>query len=486
MMKKKKLAAALALASLFMSAPAYAADKADLFADVPAGHWAYESLSVLAEDGIITGLPEGGFEGDRTVRRSEMAAMVGRALSTYTHHQEKMTERGEKELERLSAEFYPELTQLGVRMKKLEKYHSKTTLSGDIRLRVIGNAKNYGTSKNHGGNQFEHRVRLTATSELTPNLYSTIRLNVGEDSTRARDSWHATGSDSIAAERSDYGSKAYFDKAYLSWYTGKYQFDLGRMDFKLGQGGIAAGVHDGIYVTYRPDKDTSVSAGWASMGQDLPDTIKDSDYKIADHTPIFEAELRKKIGVMYWSLSHLRSLSTNTRNIYMPYYTHSDSGEAYAIPAKLEQWGLGFQMPLKGRWYLQAEYLRNEADGLKNNYAVTPGVPDKGVDRDGWWASLSYTTLNMSSPGSFRWDLTYLDMGNWAIDADLYQHGLWVNGGDFLGGNGEKGFGLQAQYMLAKNLDLCADYFWVKPKHEDSAGFSKYRSPWQVALNYFF
>lgn len=485
MMKKKKLAVALALACLSFAAPAYAAESADLFADVPAGHWAYESLEVLAEDGIITGLPEGGFEGDRTIQRSEMAALVGRALSTYTHHQEQVTERGEKELERLASEFYPELTQLGVRMKKLEKYHSKTKIYGDIRLRAIGNSKNYANDTNHSKSQFEHRVRLTAESELTPNLYSTIRLNVGEDSTRARDSWHLSGTGDIDPEHHDYGSKAYFDKAYLSWYTGKYQFDLGRMDFKLGQGGIAAGVHDGIYVTYRPEKDTSISAGWASMAHNLTGTSYD-DYKEEDHTPIFEAELRKKIGVMYWSLSHLRSLSTNTRNIYMPYYTYSDAGEAYAIPAKFEQWGLGFQMPLKGRWYLQAEYLRNEADGLKANYSQTAGVPDKGVDRDGWWASLSYTTLNMNCPGSFRWDLTYLDMGNWAIDSDLYQHGLWVNGGDFLGGNGEKGWGIQAQYMLAKNLDLCADYFWVKPKNSETAGFSKYRSPWQVALNYFF
>jgi len=51
-----------------------------VFADVPAGHWAEESLIYLVERGIIEGLPDGRFQGDRAPTRYEMAAMIARAL----------------------------------------------------------------------------------------------------------------------------------------------------------------------------------------------------------------------------------------------------------------------------------------------------------------------------------------------------------------------------------------------------------------------
>jgi len=51
-----------------------------VFADVPADHWAAESLTFLVERGIIEGLPNGQFQGDRAPSRYEMAALLARAL----------------------------------------------------------------------------------------------------------------------------------------------------------------------------------------------------------------------------------------------------------------------------------------------------------------------------------------------------------------------------------------------------------------------
>jgi ribosomal protein S25 len=51
-----------------------------LFADVPAGHWALASLQFLAERGVIEGLPNGQFQGDRAPSRYEVAVMLARAL----------------------------------------------------------------------------------------------------------------------------------------------------------------------------------------------------------------------------------------------------------------------------------------------------------------------------------------------------------------------------------------------------------------------
>ena len=51
-----------------------------LFSDVPAGHWALGDLQYLAERGIITGKPNGKFDGDKALGRYEAVALVARAV----------------------------------------------------------------------------------------------------------------------------------------------------------------------------------------------------------------------------------------------------------------------------------------------------------------------------------------------------------------------------------------------------------------------
>lgn len=51
-----------------------------VFADVPADHWAAESLKYLVERGIIQGLPNGQFQGERSPSRYEVATLLARAL----------------------------------------------------------------------------------------------------------------------------------------------------------------------------------------------------------------------------------------------------------------------------------------------------------------------------------------------------------------------------------------------------------------------
>ena len=51
------------------------------FDDVPDGHWASEYVAILSAAGIITGVGEGRFEGNRSVTREEAAVMLGRAIA---------------------------------------------------------------------------------------------------------------------------------------------------------------------------------------------------------------------------------------------------------------------------------------------------------------------------------------------------------------------------------------------------------------------
>jgi hypothetical protein len=77
-MKMKKLA--LVLVVVLMASAAMPA-MASPFADVPADHWAYDSVAELAAAGLIEGYPDGTYGGSRMMTRYEAAMVFARALN---------------------------------------------------------------------------------------------------------------------------------------------------------------------------------------------------------------------------------------------------------------------------------------------------------------------------------------------------------------------------------------------------------------------
>ena len=51
------------------------------FTDVPQGHWAYDAVAQLAQDGVIDGYGDSTFQGDKNITRYEMAQMVAKAMA---------------------------------------------------------------------------------------------------------------------------------------------------------------------------------------------------------------------------------------------------------------------------------------------------------------------------------------------------------------------------------------------------------------------
>lgn len=92
--------------ALGVTASAYAANP---FSDVPAGHWAYDAVTELADAGIIDGYPNGTFGGNKLMTRYEMAQIVAKAMAKGAN------------VDALAAEFADELESLGVRVANLEK-----------------------------------------------------------------------------------------------------------------------------------------------------------------------------------------------------------------------------------------------------------------------------------------------------------------------------------------------------------------------------
>nr|MCR5833251.1 S-layer homology domain-containing protein [Selenomonadaceae bacterium] len=123
-MKKSVVAALAATVVLGASGTSFAA--ANPFSDVPAGHWAYNSVAKLAAAGIVEGYGDGTYLGDRKITRYEMAQMVAKAMAKNPQGINKA------ELDRLIAEFRDELKDLGVHVDNLENYADKVVWKGKI------------------------------------------------------------------------------------------------------------------------------------------------------------------------------------------------------------------------------------------------------------------------------------------------------------------------------------------------------------------
>ena len=116
---KKSLVLAMAMA-LGVTASAYAANP---FSDVPAGHWAYDSINKLAAAGVIEGYGDSTFGGDKLMTRYEMAQIVAKAMAKGAN------------VDKLAAEFADELDNLGVRVANLEKKADNVKITGETKLR---------------------------------------------------------------------------------------------------------------------------------------------------------------------------------------------------------------------------------------------------------------------------------------------------------------------------------------------------------------
>ncbi len=124
---KKSLLLALTLA-LGVTATACAANP---FSDVPAGHWAYDSINQLVAAGVVEGYGDATFGGGRLMTRYEMAQIVARAMAQGAN------------VDRLAAEFAEELDSLGVRVAKLEKKSDNVQITGEIRYKYMSTDYGY-------------------------------------------------------------------------------------------------------------------------------------------------------------------------------------------------------------------------------------------------------------------------------------------------------------------------------------------------------
>ena len=181
---KKSLVLAMAMA-LGVTASAYAANP---FSDVPAGHWAYDSISKLAAAGVIEGYGDASFGGDKLMTRYEMAQIVAKAMAKGAN------------VDKLAAEFADELDNLGVRVANLEKKADNVKIAGNIRYEYAHRSGDMGKAK---GKVAKNRLRsrLYVSGQVNDDWSYTARLennqefngagkdNAGEEETKLNQAW---------------------------------------------------------------------------------------------------------------------------------------------------------------------------------------------------------------------------------------------------------------------------------------------------------
>ena len=251
---KKSLVLAMAMA-LGVTASAYAANP---FSDVPAGHWAYDSINKLAAAGVIEGYGDTTFGGDKLMTRYEMAQIVAKAMAKGAN------------VDKLAAEFADELDNLGVRVAALEKKADNVKITGTIKASYASydgdKVSEDGESKptNHFG-------------RLRSDIWVTGQVN--DDWTYAamlREEEVFTNDKANAGEE-----KVNFQRAYVNGKLGGMAVQAGRYNkTDITGGNIHDNRMDGVQVSY--GKDVKLTAGYGKATGVKVVEGKDKDFAYAE------------------------------------------------------------------------------------------------------------------------------------------------------------------------------------------------------------
>ena len=387
---KKSLVLAMAMA-LGVTASAYAASP---FSDVPAGHWAYDSIAKLAAAGVIDGYGDTTFGGDKLMTRYEMAQITARAMAKGAN------------VDKLAAEFADELDNLGVRVANLEKKTDNVKITGQVRFRNLHDYKANGDK-----NETKLRTRLWANGQVNDDWSYTGML----ESTQTID--NATGDDKVELKR-----------AWVDGKLGGLDVRAGRWDEVANTGNVADITGDGIKVTYGDKVKV-----WGMVQKADEEAVKPADR-------VYLAGVNSKVGVV---------------DAFAMYAKTDVEGEE-----NREIYDLGLSFEVAKDLNLSYEYMW--ADKAYNN----------AVSKDGWVASLAYKGADAATPGTWGVSATYFDQPDNAI----INHTTDANW-DVVGGF--KGYGLVANYALAKNIVAELSYYDTKAKETNE------KTQWLYADLYF-
>ena len=346
---KKSLVLAMAMA-LGVTASAYAANP---FSDVPAGHWAYDSINKLAAAGVIEGYGDSTFGGDKLMTRYEMAQIVAKAMAKGAN------------VDKLAAEFADELDNLGVRVAALEKKADNVKITGTIKASYAS----YDGDKLGEGNTTNHQGRLR--SDLW------VKGDINDDWTYSamfRNQQFFTNDKGNAGEEN-----VAFQRAYVNGRVGGLAVQAGRYNkTDITGGNIHDNRMDGVQVSY--GKDVKLTAGYGKA--------TGVDVIAGENKDVAYAELGAKLGAV---------------DAFAGYYKFDNLLKAADDDAI---WTVGLGFDLAKDLKLTGTYLRSDVDAV-----TVDNVKYNDVDKDGYVVAMAYKGAKAAKAGSWGLNASYYDQG---------------------------------------------------------------------------
>ena len=344
---KKSLVLAMAMA-LGVTASAYAANP---FSDVPAGHWAYDSIAKLAAAGVIEGYGDDTFRGDRLMTRYEMAQIVAKALAKGAN------------VDKLAAEFADELDKLNVRVTALEKKSDNVKITGQFRYHYAHHkVKGYGENAHENG----LRSRIWFTGQVNDNWnyvgmlqnYQDLRDNTGNETTN-------------------------FQRAYVDGRLGGVKVRAGRHDFQLGDANLYDTRMDGIKIAYGDKVKFGAYVGKPTDGGVISTTYKGRNVNVK-YGKFWGANLGYDSGKLALNVAYDKFHDADFDGF-------RDNG-VWSVQA-----GYNF-----GKATLGAIYLKSNVDPIYNG---------KDADDDGFVITATYGGAENAKVGSWGLTAKYYDQG---------------------------------------------------------------------------
>ena len=438
---KKSLVLAMEMA-LGVTASAYAANP---FSDVPAGHWAYDSISKLAAAGVIDGYGDGTFGGDKLMTRYEMAQIVAKAMA-----------KGAS-VERLAAEFADELDNLGVRVANLEKKADNVKITGEVRFRYVNQdgamAKpDHVESYEVWGNKSNH------TADLRSRIWINGMIN---------DDWTYTGMLQNTQDLSDNAGNedTKFQRAYVDGKLGGMAVRAGRYNLVIADGNIYDTRADGLELSYGNNVKVKGFVGKAT--DDITVVPYMNIQRMPEEKTLFTGDITN--GGKYWGLAVEGELAkglkatagyTQFKDMGTGFVEAANPGETLGktdIDNGIWHAGLSYDM---GHFNLSAMYLKGDLSADKLN-DMKDGEINKAIDQylddDGFVIGLSYKGAKAEDAGSWGAWAKYYDQG-----AQTYV--AHTTDANTFGMTGFKGFGVGANYTLAKNIVANVAYYNTESK----------------------
>ena len=393
---KKSLVLAMAMA-LGVTASAYAANP---FSDVPAGHWAYDSISKLAAAGVIEGYGDTTFGGDKLMTRYEMAQIVAKAMAKGAN------------VDKLAAEFAEELDNLGVRVANLEKKADNVKVTGEVRFRYV-DQKPFG---------YYGQYQKGYTSDIRSRIWVNGSVN---------DDWTYTGMLQNVQDLSDNSGneKTDFQRAYVQGKLGGLKITAGRYNLYMADGNFYDTRADGVEVSYGSKVKLTGYAG-----------------KFADDTNIYAGDT---VGGKYWGADLTAEVAKGLELSagYIKVKDISYAGDNITYPEYDNKvWYVGGKYTV-GAVGLSAMYLKGKLEYTVDNYEH-----DEDWEKDGYVIGLDYKGAKASDPGS------------WGLWAKYYNQGMntylaHTTDANTFWGDGFKGYGVGANYAFAKNIVANVAYY---------------------------